>query len=189
MQVRLGEGVCCLWLGGEVEGGSAIEAFQKTLVGQRGGQHAVALRLDLAHTLLALVDVALGVIVHVQAQGGERDADGLHWVYWLVEPHNREADDGDTLDERGDRVRDGRRRREEGKGEEDLRKVHRAVDEEVENDLCARHSCGGVDDLDDASAKPQAHKSSGVRVDPHWHHEEEGHAAREVQEVDLIEAG
>lgn len=52
-------------------------------------------------------------------------------MYTLLEPDDRKADDGYTLDERGDRIRHWRRGREDGKSEQVLRKVYRAVEEKV----------------------------------------------------------
>jgi hypothetical protein len=51
---------------------------------------------------------------------------------FLPEPNDGDTDDGDTFDERGDRVGYGRSPSEEGESEEVLTEMNRAVEEEVE---------------------------------------------------------
>lgn len=117
------EGVSeCVWRG---------STFQYPLLGLCRWQHSFSNRFHLPHFLFSLFYISFGIVVHPQSHARQGDTHCLNNMYTLLEPDDRKADYGYTLDERGDRVCHWGRGREDCKGEQVLRKVYRAVEEKV----------------------------------------------------------
>lgn len=98
---------------------------------QRGRQREVPCSLDAAHLVLALLDVSFGVVVHPETHEGHCDAHALYRMDRLAEPDDGDDNNYDAFDETGDRVCHWGRAGENGKGDDVLRPMDRAVHEEV----------------------------------------------------------
>jgi len=129
--------------------------------------------------VLALFDITLGLVIHVQAGKCHDDADGLNGVNGLGKPYDSDANDGDTFDERSNRI--GNRR---GGGKDDesndvLGKMNGSVEEEVVHDRVGGCSTffviasevgvmfGGV---------IRSQEDWEIVVEPNWDHEDESHS-------------
>jgi hypothetical protein len=155
-------------------------------LGTARGQREVARALDAARAALAGRDVALGAVVEPEAEERERDARALDGVHRLREPDHREHDHRDALDERRDRVRDGRRAREEHERERRLREVHRAVRAERGREperaavvVAARRMC-------DVRVRGPEQRGK-IRPEPDRHHEHKRGAGRVEEHVKLVQ--
>ena len=160
--------VCWLWRGVRF-------AFEYPCLDFISRQYPLSDCFHLPHPFFAFLHIALRVVVHPKTHSCRCDANRLDWVHRLFEPDDRKADHGYPFDQRGDRIRDWRRRRKNCESEQILSKVHRAVDEEVETDRWPARDCRPC---------PQ---SRGIRIDPHRDHKHESHRAREIEQVKLIE--
>ena len=141
-------------------------------VGLGGGKDEVARCFYPAHLVLALLDVSLGVVVHVEANEGHRNTDGLDRMDSLREPNNRDADDSDTLDEGGDRVGYRRRRGKDDERDDVLREVHCAVGNEViRYRVRRRMAVRGMHDVGLVRGK----EDGEIVVHPDGDHQEERH--------------
>ena len=119
---------------GRIEGGDGGRCGRGRNLAAVAGELEVARGSNAADGALALLDVALRLIVHIEPAESERDAEALEGVHGLREPDDRDADDGDALDERRDAIGDGRCLREEDERDDVLREVHGAVREEGPDD-------------------------------------------------------
>jgi hypothetical protein len=101
----------------------------------------------------------------------------------LSEPNDSDANDSNSLDERGDGVSNGRSRGQDVEGKDVLCPMDDAVDEEIVGDTM---SCGfgGTVDVDAGRLLPN---DAEIVVEPDRDHEEECEAGRVEEEIDLVE--
>lgn len=149
-------------------------------------EREVARGLDPAHLVLALLDIALRIVVYVEADKGHGDTDGLDWVHRLREPDDRDTYDRDALDEGRDRVCDGRGGGEDHERNNVLRKVHGAVrDEVVHHGVGRGMTMGGMRDM--GRVRAGGEEGGQVVVDPDRDHEQEGHTRGVEEQVQLVQ--
>lgn len=87
--------------------------------------------LPLSSVHIALLDSA---IVQIKTAKCQTDTERLYGMNTLREPHDSSTDDGDPLNEGRDAVRHWRRPRQDNKGKNVLKEMHRAVRNKVWND-------------------------------------------------------
>lgn len=112
----------------------ARRSFQRSCLSSRRGQRQRHPSLNPPHPVLPTIHIRLGVVVHPQPHKRHPDAKRLNWMDGLSEPRDGHENDDDALDERGDRVRDGRRGGQDGERDDVLRPMDGAVEEEVVHD-------------------------------------------------------
>jgi len=148
---------------------------------QRGGQRKIARSLDAPHLVLALLDVSLSIVVHPKAQECHGDSHTLYGMNRLTEPDDGDDNDHDALDEAGDRICHRGCAGENGKCDDVLRPMDRAVHEEV-----IQHTVRVLARLCGAF-RPMNPESPKVGVEPDRDHENKGKARRVEQKVELVE--
>ncbi len=117
------------------------------------------------------------MVVHPQAEESETNTKTLRGVYLLVKPDNSDANDGDTLNERRDRIRDWRRCGKDRKCDNILSKMYRTIgDEIIGHASCSR--VGVIVHSYNAACRPVIEKGGEIVIEPNRDHHKEGDPGR-----------
>ena len=149
------------------------DSVQHPYFGFGARKHHLSRRFYSPHLFLSSLNVSFCLVVHPQAEESEANTETLRGVYLLVKPDNSNANDGDTLDERRDRIRDWRRCGKNRKCDDILSKMHRTIGEEIIDDApCSR--IGVLVHGYNAACRPAIEKGGEIAIEPNRDHHKEG---------------